>query len=497
MADATLGAPAGARPLSLSFRRHGGVVAALFAIALVTRGLWIGDPAIGSDEQFYLLVGDRMWQGALPYVDIWDRKPIGLFLIYAALRPFSADGVVAYQVGALLAATATAFIVTRIAARLVPLHVAGAAGAVYLLMLPVLGGVGGQSPVFYNLIMAGAGLLVVKAGEAADDRRSGRFALMAMTLVGLAIQVKYTAFVEGIGFGLWLMGGRWARGRGVADLLVQAAIWVVAAVLPTLVATLVYVLIGQGPAFVYANFYSIFLKHAPISEVGNIATNAILLGPMLVFAACAFGRSMRRRAMSPLTTFLALWTVAAVCGFFVIGHFYTHYLLPTLVPLSVVCALLLENLVWFAVVMTCVCGSYVGTTHFPSRARMVADHRKIDRMVETLTPYTRYGCLYLNEGPTIVYVLTGSCLPSRYVFTEHLANVAESYAVDQPRGVAEVLRGRPPAIVVKHLRDPNYLNPAADRILQAALASDYRWSTTIETPEPRDALDIFVRRDLP
>ena len=43
----------------------------------------LGYPLIHIDEQFYLLVGDGMLSGSLPYVDVWDRSPIGLFVIYA------------------------------------------------------------------------------------------------------------------------------------------------------------------------------------------------------------------------------------------------------------------------------------------------------------------------------------------------------------------------------------------------------------------------------
>ncbi len=45
------------------------------AVALLIRGPTFGYPLLHIDEQFYLLVGDRMLHGALPYVDIWDRKP--------------------------------------------------------------------------------------------------------------------------------------------------------------------------------------------------------------------------------------------------------------------------------------------------------------------------------------------------------------------------------------------------------------------------------------
>ncbi len=46
------------------------IVLLLLGAALATRAGRIGDPTIQVDEQFYLLIADRMWHGALPYVDI-------------------------------------------------------------------------------------------------------------------------------------------------------------------------------------------------------------------------------------------------------------------------------------------------------------------------------------------------------------------------------------------------------------------------------------------
>ena len=75
-----------------------------------------GNPVIHVDEQYYLLVGDRMLHGALPYVDIWDRKPLGLFLIFAAIRLLAGDGIMQYQIVATLFAAATALLIARIGA---------------------------------------------------------------------------------------------------------------------------------------------------------------------------------------------------------------------------------------------------------------------------------------------------------------------------------------------------------------------------------------------
>ncbi|HET9630369.1 MAG TPA: hypothetical protein VFP14_12895, partial [Novosphingobium sp.] len=85
----------------------------LIAASLLLRLATFGDPNLHVDEGFYLLVGQEMHHGAVPYVDIWDRKPLGLFLIYWVFAAFP-NPVLAYQLGAWLAASLTAFIVCRI-----------------------------------------------------------------------------------------------------------------------------------------------------------------------------------------------------------------------------------------------------------------------------------------------------------------------------------------------------------------------------------------------
>ena len=98
-----------------SSRRYALFVMAVVAVALLTRFQQFGNPIVHIDEQFYLLVGDRMLHGALPYVDIWDRKPIGLFLIYAAIRELGGSGILQYQLVATGFAIATALVVERLA----------------------------------------------------------------------------------------------------------------------------------------------------------------------------------------------------------------------------------------------------------------------------------------------------------------------------------------------------------------------------------------------
>jgi hypothetical protein len=74
------------------------LAAAVLAIAVIaTRAVWFGDPAADFDEQLYSFIGWRMTHGDLPYVQVWDRKPFGLFAVFAFAHWLMGPGAIAYQ----------------------------------------------------------------------------------------------------------------------------------------------------------------------------------------------------------------------------------------------------------------------------------------------------------------------------------------------------------------------------------------------------------------
>jgi hypothetical protein len=76
MADSTLRLSPSSRCESRSVTGIAPYVIVIVLATLVFRSFHFGNPDVDFDEPFYLLVGDRMLHGAIPYVDIWDRKPI-------------------------------------------------------------------------------------------------------------------------------------------------------------------------------------------------------------------------------------------------------------------------------------------------------------------------------------------------------------------------------------------------------------------------------------
>lgn len=470
---------------ALHGRRRWAVVGLILLLAaFAIRCAQFGNPLIHVDENFYLLVGDRMLHGAVPYVDIWDRKPVGLFVLFAAIRLLGGDGIVQYQVVATLFAAGTALIVARMAAPMAGLKAATIAGVIYLLLLGLVGGSGGQAPVFYNLFVAGAALATLTAvtpgGVSAEQiRRKGA---LAMGLIGLAMQVKYTAVFEGVFLGLALMWASWRVSRRPGRLAVDAAIWIAVALAPTLAAFYWYAWIGQADAFIYANFLSIGDRSgAPPQELARRLAKAWKLLHIPVFAVvlATLLASWRAFPRGPSTMKFALaWLAAAVLGYLAFGTYFDHYALPLFAPLAVACAPLFlyrpYRLGLVAATLMLLSGAVANVAVVRKMHLKRGGQAEMTAMVEAIRPRLT-GCLYVWNGDPLLYHLTGSCLPTRYPFAGHLNLLRENGAigVDQAAEVRRILAGRP-SVIVDHEPAARDFNFEVVAIVRTELRRAYR-----------------------
>ena len=470
----------------------------LVIFALIIRAPWIGNLLPHVDDQFYLLVADRMWQGLMPYVDIWDRKPVGLFLLYAALRPLSADGVVAYQTGSFVFAVATAFLIVRLGLRLGRHPAATAAGVLYLVYLPILGGNSGQSPVFYNLLTAIAALLIVQEKERQLSLKLGARAFIATAALGVAIQIKYTAFVEGLAFGLYLLRLQWVRSNRMRDVVALGCSLVGVALLPTCLVLGFYIWHGDGWAFFQANVLSIFQAKTPpgSSNLDNLALTIARLAFVATLAFVSVWLAFRKDTYKQTLPFFVLWAAFGLVDIVIIGRYYGHYALPALVPLTVLVVPVFEN----PIVAGLIVGSVFSFTFnvFVREAAVTKARNRtyVTEMVAALMPYRDAGCIYLRDGPSIVYMLARSCLPSRFVFPEHLSTALEAGATDATASMAALLAQRPPAISVSDKPPFRLPNATTKAMLEAALVEHYHLHRIVTEPNGIDHQRVYARNDL-
>jgi hypothetical protein len=470
----------------------------LMLAALLLRCWDFGNPVIHVDEQYYLLVGDRMLHGALPYVDIWDRKPIGLFLIYAAIRLLPGDGILAYQLTATGFAAATGWLVWR-GARTLGANAAGAvaAGIAYLIWVSLLGGRGGQSPVFYNLPMAAAMLLVLRLPGLAERRAVGAIlanGLAACLLAGLAIQVKYTPVFEGVFFGLAHLWYLRRAGAGLPRLALAAMLWMAVGGAPTLAVIAWYRGLGTtaADAFWFANVTSIFLRAGyPIDQLlMRLLGIFAQLTPLIVAGALGW-RSRMRGNRAAETRLAALWVASALIGFAAIGTFFDHYALPLVAPFALAAAPTLGRNAR-ALIGVLGLGLMILLVRAQLRPNDAAGARIVARLVAA---NSRRACPYVFIGDTITYHLAHACLPTAYAFPNLLAYTTEQGAtgIDEAREVARILSRRPPVIVASTRRLAIW-NSASLAVLRPVLRRDYRVIYT--TPRENYRTLVYLRRDL-
>lgn len=454
----------------------------LLGLTIALRVWQIGSPAVGMDQQFYQLVGERMAGGAMLYRDIIDVKPPGIFILhYLATAAFPAWPE-AMQWFALVCAWGTSLLVFVIARQWADRGSALIAASLYLAYLTLLEGFGAQSPVIYNLFVAGAALATLTAVR--DHRNRGRlFACgsAAMLLCGVALVVKPTAVFEGVFFGLVLACAAWRDRAGVAGWWACVILWIAIALLPAAAAYAAFAAQGAANDLI-ENVVWMVLRTRSASGAGlRLVVLCALLLPLLGLCVVALLRMWRGGATPARNRrgFATGWLWAAIGGFLVFGTYYDHYALPLLVPLTCVAAVGLmalrgrravQAILFIAVIAVLIGGGL--------RYRKAANSRGSEAEFAAIATHLRSvlagRCLYVMDAPPALYSATGACFATRFVFPHHLMD--EHFAgfpeTSQTEELRQILAAQPGGVVMRD-RPSKYASPAAWSFLTSRLRRDY------------------------
>ncbi|OYY92130.1 MAG: hypothetical protein B7Y45_00660 [Sphingomonas sp. 28-66-16] len=470
--------------------------AVLLLLALLLRALTFGNPIVHVDEEFYFVTARAMVHGAVPYLDVWDRKPIGLFLLYLPAAALGLPlGIWAYQAMALASVVATAALIARLAERAGWGSGALPAACAYLLWLNLLEGEGGQTPIFYNLLMVGAAsLLAPRADDADQPARRLRQGIAACALVGLALQIKYSVVFEAAFFGLWWVWREWRLSRSLVRALVLGAGLAALVALPTLAAWGWYVAHGAGAAFVYANFVSIGQRVPDplIDQLLNLLIILLVTSPLLSMVVLTWRLPRATGPALILRRWLFAWGGVAGLGLLLFGSYFDHYALPLLVPLCAIAAGFFAEhraarrfaLPLFALLLI---GSEAIVIAKLSGRGTPAQFAALTRAVGKGP-----GCLYVFSSTSMFYAATDRCTLTRYQFPSHLDRVRERGAigVDQQAEIERIFAAKPAIVLVR----PPFRGERLDMRALALrlLARDYK--VRVALPLGNEIVTVYARR---
>lgn len=470
------------------FRKNLVQLGVLLAVALALRSYTFGDPNLFIDEAFYFAAGNAMHHGALPYVDIWDRKPFGLFAIYWAIAGIS-PAPATYQIAASLFAVLTAWLIGRIVSLWASWPGALGAGIAYLFLISAFQGFGGQTPVFYNLFIALAALMVVKSAPDLREGRVPRAVPLAMLSAGLAITIKTTALFEAAYLGLYAVFQLPAAAR-----LRHAHRWALLGALPALLIAAGYAVAGHWSvywqAMTGANLSAD--RWEPYSAQIRLRLMLNALAPILALAAFGWldlAKDGRR--------FAGLWIGAALFGLAAFPYFHLHYALPLLVPLCVAAGSFLSRKWIGPLALAGLCA--IAFTRAPpiDREHTRQSIAAMERIAGAIRNHGAERGLLVYEGPPFLYTMTGQRFPSPLAFPAHLYHAIEQDVshLSTLSEVRRVIATRPGVVVMTREPRDGPINAETHAVVAAYVSANCRQVAEVEAPERLRADRVLVWGD--
>lgn len=530
---------AAGRPAALP---PGPLLLLLLALALLHRAPAMLFHDLNLDEGLYRLIGARLAAGHAPYLDLWDRKPVGVFLAVAALERLAGGSLAAFRIATALAVGLAAWLLALLLRRLWPMLPEAALPAALLHILFSLenGGFGMNTELVFTPASLAALLLGLRALEHAG-RPGLAHAVAAGLLLGLAVQIKPFAVFDGLAWlGLWLLAWQTMAPRPpprrLTRLLAAAA---TGALLPTLAVLAWYGAIGGLEAWIEANITStIGLVHgaAPPFNWPGLAEGLRRFAPLVLAAAATLaaapwllGGAAEWRAAAGLFWWLGCMALMLLFGRRFADHFFLQ-LLPALAAVAGVgLALFWRRLARGRPLLARRGGLALALAALLLGGRLLLGGPAL--AAEVLWRRHAAGLPHWGDGSATLaaalaprlagpqellvlgrwlelYRLTGSLPPTRFPFAHHL--VLGYAPVDGPAEMARILAAAPRFIVVETAwlerpPGPPALGGPVFGLLAAALAADYRPDGTLPPFRSwRGGLvaggshaSVFRRRDTP
>ncbi len=465
------------------------------------------------DESVYHLMGQAWLHGTLPHLGIVDNKPLGLYAIHALAGAIFADPIAGARLLGACATFAAAWLLMRIAETFLGLSrgagvVCGLLFATYAILL---GGDASQGPVFYAPLLAGGAFLIMGEIAALHRNEAPSIAKLAMAglLLGLSLQIKYVTVFECAAFGLFYLHAAWRADATTsaefrARIIAGAGVLIAGGLLPTATAIAMYVAVGEGSTFI---FYTFMSNAARAMTQDAFAVVACRIGLILFALSPLMAPSVEfLRTPSTLTRprwiakFLAAWFVAAMAGGVAQLQFADHYFYEAVIPLAVMAAaaIFAPGAPRRARITACALLGMAVTGYVGVRSAAV-DHnggRNVPSVIAHDIVGAGAGSMYVFNSHTLLHLLTGIPLPTKYPLADHLLRDinAEMFGLDARAEMARVLDGDQDVVVVDRPINPTV---SADRqkMLETKLAADYcLWR---QYPTGAHHVEVYLLNEFP
>jgi 4-amino-4-deoxy-L-arabinose transferase-like glycosyltransferase len=426
---------------------------------------------INGDDGTYAVMARSIVSGHAPYIEVWDNKPIGTYVVFAIAESLFGFHLVAFKALytiAILLTSATMFLFGRDILR------SSRAGLLAAILYPAFTGNNDNTEIFILLSLVLGFYQFCLSLSAARERQPyfGRFLVSAFAL-GLALQFKYSAILEvgAVSIAGWIFMWRYLgiRPEKIAGLALLQGF---AILTPTLIAAGAYAASGHLSVFLDANFLAPFhyvSQAAHITSLSSILHSAYCFVPLLGMAAAGtliVGWRVWPRAddLQRLGLFvLVAWALGAAVSINLSSRYYQHYFLLIVPPLALLAGFSIAQIhvlgarparrYWAAFGLSASI-LVLPIVHYVQESRWIAANATAPAEYRRLTQAIRSGIVagdtiyVVNDNP-MIYVLSGAGVPTRFAWPWHILRDDFGSAVDWKTEIASIFARAPRYIVLR------------------------------------------------
>jgi len=291
--------------------------------AVVMKMLTFFYSVIDIDESTYLIIGKEIFSGEWLYVDYYDTKPPGIFLLFGLIEYLTGNGIFFSRLVAALLVGLTAFLLSKL-----KFHLSGNStasvftGLAYLILASMYRFTfAANTEIFFIFFIIWALYIFFRGSKNSCFFIGGLIA-------GLGFMIKYVVVFDMLAYGLLLLF-LVMKGQMKFRAMLKAALLMLAGMLlPMATVFLVYLSIGQFDALLRFSF-DFLVNYGQDSRINNYGAFLLdihlkYLPAFLLFYYLLF-RNIKSLKKEYVSVFKLCWALSVFLAIFLLRKENTHY----------------------------------------------------------------------------------------------------------------------------------------------------------------------------
>jgi 4-amino-4-deoxy-L-arabinose transferase-like glycosyltransferase len=408
------------------------------------------DSVIDHDESLYFLIAQSFLNGIPPYVEIWDNKPPGIFILFSLAILIFGDSITSIRILACLSVAVTSYFLYEIA-KLIGNNnekIGLIAGILYLVFSLSNNGVAANAEILFAPLVTLAFYLLFK------NTKYGYYKYFVIgLLLGLAMQIKYVVIMDFIAF-LVIVITRlfFKQNKNNNSIIALIKIYMFATlgfIVPFLFTAIYFITVGYFDEYFYATFISntkyvdatkFSLINFLFAIVNQIYTNFPLY--LCLFISFIYIKSSKIISLKDKMNLCSLiyWFSSTFVATLISTRFIGHYYLQLLPPLCLISSYIIVQTVTkqaiknkrnlFLIIMSVLIFLITLYPHLQKNTELVVNQyikqqKYLDDKEVLIANYINSkispnNYIYIANYQPIIYYLVRAKLPTKYVFTSHL-----------------------------------------------------------------------------